>query len=416
MPLDKLYVKPVTLPQGADRPAYGLASLEEGTQGAKLKFRFDVELDATEYKELETALKPVLRLGVRDIFKLVARNYEEIDSLNTYYLRLFGLPREHGRIQPRDAAIGFMNACINWLNVVRLFLDHEETWLKRTFGETSTHFIDFKSACSRAFDSSIAYRFLYKLRNYATHCGLPISSVHLDTPTEEERAAGLHQKISFRLNRDDLLRNFNWGPKVRADLAAMEPAFELLPLISQAMPHLDGILQTTVATDVRECLQALPVVRRHLNRMTVETTQPCLLRLTPSGQGGYQMSPTLIPMDAIAKLESIDPTGDLLAPFRRAGEFIRPGPPPMSPEGRYRMKRGSLVLSAHLHEGGPSPAFIDTVNRLIDEDGDIEPVLTGTINLGVTLLHLASMATNSTPQSILASFGEGDEDRAKHKL
>ncbi|GIJ30809.1 hypothetical protein Vqi01_59710 [Micromonospora qiuiae] len=402
-------------PQRTGRPAYGLASLEEGTQGAKLSFRFDAELDAAEYRELEEALKPVLRLGVRDVFKLVARSYEEIESLNTYYLRLFGLPRERGRIQPREAATGFMSSCVNWLNVVRLFLDHEETWLKRTFGETSTNFVDFKSACSRAFDSSIAYRFLYKLRNYTTHCGLPISSVNLDAPTEEERAAGLHQRISFRLNRDDLLRDFSWGAKVRADLAAMEPAFELLPLIRQAMPHLDNILQITVATDVRECLQALPVVRRYLDRMTVETAQPCLLRLTPNDLGGYQISPMLLPMDAIAKLETVDPAGDLLAPFRRTGGLVRPGPPTMSPEGRYRMKRGSLVLSAHLHEGGPSPAFFNTVNQLIDEDGDIEPVLTGTINLGMTLLHLASMATNTTPQSILASFGEGDEDRARHQ-
>ncbi|MFI6783889.1 hypothetical protein [Micromonospora sp. NPDC050276] len=378
-----------------------------------MNFRFDVELSAAEYEEARQAVESILRLGGQEIFKLVARNYEEIESLNAYYLRLFGLPRERGRIEPREAAIGFMNACVNWLNVVRLFLDHEETWLKRTFGENSNYFTDFKSACSQAFDSSIAYRFLYKLRNYTTHCGLPISSVNLDPPGAEERAAGLHQRISFRLNRDDLLRDFNWGAKVRDDLATMDPAFELLPLIGEAMPHLDAILQATFANKVRECLRTLPGIRSHLSRMTARAGQPCLLRLTPNDLGGYEISPMMLPMDAIARLETVDLSGDVLAPFRRTGEFVRPGPPTVSPESRYRMKRGSLVLSAHLHEGGPSPAFFETVNQLIREDGDIEPVLTGTINLGITILHLAAMATNTTPQSILASFGEGDEDQAR---
>jgi hypothetical protein len=400
----------VTDPEVERKPLYGLVTVDGPTEVAAMQLTFDVDLTAGEYELLRQALEPFLRLGVRDMYEFVERNYADINSRNSYYTRLFGFRKEQGRIAPRAAAIGFMGACLNWLNAVRLFLDHEETWLKRRFGEASPQFEDFKRACSEAYDSSVAYRFLYKLRNYVTHCGLPVSKVEIEKPTDAERAAGIHQRIVFRLNRDELLAAFDWGRQVKPDLEAMDVSFEILPLIHDAMPQLWNIMLTVIRTDLKEALSSLDTVLTYIRKMTGSSGQPCLLQMIPNDIGGYAISPIPLPMEVITRLESVDPNGDVLAPFLRMEPSVRPGPPPMSPEGRYRMKRGSLVLSARLHEGGPSQAFVELVNRLIAEDGDIEPVVTGLVTVGITLAYTAAMAMNTTPESILASFAEGNED------
>ena len=67
----------------------------------------------------------------------------------------------------------------NYLASIRFFLDFTETRVKRRFGKTSQQAQSFKRACSSAFDNTFAYRFLYKLRNYAQHCGLPVGPLDI---------------------------------------------------------------------------------------------------------------------------------------------------------------------------------------------------------------------------------------------
>lgn len=66
---------------------------------------------------------------------------------------------------------------LNFLSSGRTFLDHTETYLKRKYGSQSNEYLIFQSETNKIYDNSFEYRFMYKLRNYAQHCGLPINNI-----------------------------------------------------------------------------------------------------------------------------------------------------------------------------------------------------------------------------------------------
>lgn len=63
----------------------------------------------------------------------------------------------------------------NYLASYKSYLDGMETVLSRTFDRKIYEL--FKKLQSKAYDSNFDYRFIYNLRNYAQHCGSPISNV-----------------------------------------------------------------------------------------------------------------------------------------------------------------------------------------------------------------------------------------------
>jgi hypothetical protein len=64
-------------------------------------------------------------------------------------------------------------ALMNIMCSFRTFLDHADTYLSRTFGVESDELAAWKTLQKSEYDQHSAYRFLYKLRNYVQHVGMP---------------------------------------------------------------------------------------------------------------------------------------------------------------------------------------------------------------------------------------------------
>jgi hypothetical protein len=114
----------------------------------------------------------------------------------------------------------------------RVFLDYTETKLKRRYGADSEQVAAFKAACSRQFDRSFDYRFVYRLRNYALHVNLPLNAMSLVSGDGEFDAESpdTHNRFAVKVNRDALLNErFNWGRHVRPGLKNLPSSFELNP-------------------------------------------------------------------------------------------------------------------------------------------------------------------------------------------
>ena len=388
--------------------AYGITTATRADHGG-LNFRFEIELTSDEYTTLTEVLKPVLRLGSRNMYTLVDRNYRQLDRLADFYVQLFGRVRRPARgIQPRDAANGVIEASINWLNATRLFLDHEQTWLTRRYGKESRELAVFKDAQAAAFDGSLAYRFLYVLRNYTTHCGLPLSQVSLQEPSPDDTAQGLSQRIVFSLDRDDLLSRFNWGKHVTPDLRALPVTFELLPLIHEAMPHFDAIMETIIRIDIHEAIAAVSAFAPYMERVAAFDDHPCLLRITP----GFNISPMPIPVDTLIKLSQVEADGDVLAPFHSEAHPSPIGRSVMSAYYRDRVGRGASILATLLTENGATSRFYQVANDLVQQDGAAEPTITGLTVVGANALTIAAEAMGTSPESILgllASYAQQED-------
>lgn len=117
---------------------------------------------------------------------------------------------------------------LNFLGAVRTFLDHLHTKLKRSFGGGSAQLEFFKSLTAHQFDTSFSYRFLYKLRNYTQHCGMPPVKFSVEHKPGESVSVGLDLDVGVLLSEYD-----GWGSLVKADLLALDARLSVIEMLRE---------------------------------------------------------------------------------------------------------------------------------------------------------------------------------------
>lgn len=97
------------------------------------------------------------------------------------------------------------------------------------------------------------------------------------------------------------------------------------------------------------------------------------------------------------------------------------GAAPVPPEANYNYSlgvialgsRGVQALTAWITEGGGTPKFFATANNLIAEDGAVEPLITGLINVSALLANVAAGAIGTSPEGpvggLLGVYGPFDQ-------
>jgi hypothetical protein len=163
----------------------------------------------------------------------------------------------------------------------RVFLDYTETKLKRRYGVDSEQAHAFKAACSRQFDRSFDYRFVYKLRNYALHVNLPLNAMSLASGEGEFDAEDpdTHNRFAVKVDRDALLNDgFDWGKHVRPGLESLPASFELNPIIKEAMFCLEKIHVELVCSKLAGEKRAAERIVDLAGQVT-ESGIPCVLRV-----------------------------------------------------------------------------------------------------------------------------------------
>lgn len=118
---------------------------------------------------------------------------------------------------------------LNYLSGFRTFNDHQELLLKRISTDDANYLETFKKVTSTMFDGCFAYRFLWKLRNYVQHCGLPIGGI--DIAEEDNNPEAVNTLIYF--NRDGLLENYDGWAKLKSEIKSHPRKIEILPLVEE---------------------------------------------------------------------------------------------------------------------------------------------------------------------------------------
>ena len=194
---------------------------------------------------------------------------------------------------------------LNILTAMRTFLDHAETWLKRTFGHKSEQFERFRAARSREYDLHFAYRFFYYLRNYAQHCGLPAGSINVTSqstrlrpaperlPTDSLRS-GPHV-IGVYFSRDNLLANFDGWKKVEAELRVRRTEMEItreLRSLGASIQRLHRVLRNLLAAGPRKAARFLARLFLEVQRQH-PYCEPVLLQLPARVRKGTPVNVTV---------------------------------------------------------------------------------------------------------------------------
>lgn len=208
-------------------------------ESSQVQYYIEKELSNEEYEEYCSARALLGRYMInRELFQILEKNHEQyrntlantsmsVQSLNEIDWRYF-----------YELKININNCILNFLCATRTYLDHTQTSITREHGNKSDKFKSFKSLTSKAYDNNISYRFVYKLRDFTQHCGMPLGNVQFKSNIIDKETKDVEKQIEFLYDRDYLLDSFSNWKHVKKDLAAMPRYFPISIHIDEMMKEL----------------------------------------------------------------------------------------------------------------------------------------------------------------------------------
>lgn len=171
------------------------------------------ELTDKEYADYKSNLQILLDFSNKQqLFTIVGLNYEELKNAISKYFIEFKKNPSMNWVRMERILMDINRLLLNFLSAFRTLLDHMEYTLKKNYGDESEDFKKFKDLCSEQYDQYFSYRFLYKLRNYAQHCGMPVSSVTINSKIINKESGEVQDYLAVFIDRDILLNNYDsWG-------------------------------------------------------------------------------------------------------------------------------------------------------------------------------------------------------------
>lgn len=192
-----------------------------------------IELSKEEHDEYEEQMARLSEYQERrELFNLVEMNYRSWVAGLDHAWDTFS--KDHRHYQHPDnlyeLRLEVNRLMLNWLSSIRTYLDHTVHALSGSGLPGATE--KFELATKRLYDGHFAYRFIWKLRNYAQHHGTPISSIEMSAKLSPNDEIHYYQLIGF--NRYRLLEYQKWS-KVGDELDDMPENFNAEELVDEMM-------------------------------------------------------------------------------------------------------------------------------------------------------------------------------------
>jgi hypothetical protein len=238
-------------------------------------------LNDAEYEEYKRAVMRLLRFSSdQQLFLIVRLNYEDFRKLLDQYFWEYIKNPSMSWPRVERMTLNINRHILNYLSTVRMFLDHSEANLKERYGKDSQRVKRFKDACSYAYDNNFSYRFLYRLRNYAQHCGLPLGVLTLHSKAVGPSPEDIHHSLTIRFNRDELLRKYKlWGTQLKKEVQKLPSEIEINPHVAEMMKCLEKINLTLFEDDLPELIQSAKNVQKLVTETRGMPGVPCILWL-----------------------------------------------------------------------------------------------------------------------------------------
>lgn len=201
------------------------------------------ELTVDDFNRYSSYISELSRLSSdENLFRIVELNYIDLKTnLDTYIIN-FSKRTKEDFFEFDQLFLNVNRLILNFLSTARTFLDHTETRLKRKYGANSEELKKFETSTSEAYDNNFAYRFLYKLRNFSQHCGLPTGSITINSSADKKGET--INNLTLFLVRNDLLSEFDsWGQLVKEELKNQPETFDIIPLVDEKFKLLKEINQ-----------------------------------------------------------------------------------------------------------------------------------------------------------------------------
>jgi hypothetical protein len=386
----------------SDRFALGVWRQEPGQRGFNIEP--SITISADEFQGYIDAISAYRSLSERNTYQILNRNHLRLASMLKMYSNLEKVGGSFRKIDQRNVPLLFMGEMTNWLASTRLYLESERDFLLNQFGENSNELRRYKRATSEAFDSYPGYRFLYNLRDYAQHCGPPVSGMMVSRDPTGKRV------IEMYLSRSELLvARFDWSRHAKELLARWPERISVMPLIEESMAGFRIIEDELLRILLTHCAKATTTMREGMARVAGMDGHPAVFQLPISreedekGNLAWQSFPESSALDVIeGAITNDDPLAALPRVEAQRAVFL--------PEQTRAISRAAAVVATALEAGSGDAGFEEVVNRVIREDDGITPLISGLTDLSLVLVEMLSQALGSPPEDLLGSLGDEGSD------
>ncbi len=239
------------------------------------------EILSSEYENYSRSAKRLVEFSSdQQLFTMVRLNYEEFEKQINDYLEQYIHNSAMNWKQMEFMSLNVNRIILNFLSIIRTFLDHTETKIKKRYGKDSGRLQRFKEICTQLYDNNFSYRFLYKLRNYAQHCGMPVGDMSLQSSIKDIKTEEISYKLSVCFKRDELLANYDsWGNPLKMELGALDEKFEVNHHISEMMKCIENINLILIEDDIPELLESVEKIDMFLNELKLHQGTPCIMKV-----------------------------------------------------------------------------------------------------------------------------------------
>ena len=211
------------------------------------------------------------------LLEIARRNHEEFEALVGSAGSSIPGPGTRGELQ-RELSLDLNRRFLNFLSSLRQFLDHTETRLKRQYKGVPAVAAAFKARTSQAYDTTFAYRFFYRLRNFGQHLGMPIGFVDIESRALKRLSGIVLHEVHLMFDRDQLLAGgesvWTKGPLLH-ELAKMPPRFPVESYARTVMTQLAGIWDEVRAAE-------RPILGQYADQIMTLTEPAHHAKLTPA--------------------------------------------------------------------------------------------------------------------------------------
>ncbi|MHC2598850.1 hypothetical protein ACVLVH_004531 [Kluyvera sp. 1366] len=158
------------------------------------------------------------------VYECAMINYDSFISADSALIEKF----KHYGNNPGENLFGEFSrdlnlTLLNFLTSVKLMLEYLEKSLSNKYGKGSEEFQRCKSVQNGHYDDKFSYRFMYELRNYMQHSGLP--PINYEATKEfgmRDGKPGFLANMHVGFNRTALLQNsYKWKAVVKNEMEAM---------------------------------------------------------------------------------------------------------------------------------------------------------------------------------------------------
>lgn len=369
--------------QNPDQPGMDIRIIREMSEE-----EFDRHVDAV------SAYEALLERGA---FSLILRSYSNLQMMLDTFTNVERYGGEFRKTNREVVNRALMAELANWLAATRLYLENERDFVLREFGKESKEMSEYKSSTSSAFDGHEGYRFLYNLRDYTQHCGIPPGRMHV-SGLQHERS------VVIALERSRLLTaRFNWSSHSKALLEGWPENIPLMPLLDDAMEGYSSVEDQMHRIIIRCCIAVSPLLLETLQSGDTGDGNPALLRISGEGGGDQSVDLSVRAMPSESSLKKVLSTSEDEDSLKslRVREVM--SPPRMPTSG----KRASAVLSSFFAGGGAQAASA-TVNSILQEDRDTGPLISDLINVSTVLTSMLSQIMGASPHALLGKMGDSE--------